>query len=183
MKNGVSMAVRFHTFVTAGLAGLLTAGCSLNPWGGGNDRYAAPPPLTAVPSGSVTGSALPPPGEGASGESATGLAALDPSANNPAPAAATSEISRTDLLGGWTIVAAGESCQLFMTLTTWAGGYRASTRNCTNAVFQGVSAWNIEGGQVQLLNDAGTTVARLYPTSKSQLDGQTPGGGPITVTR
>jgi hypothetical protein len=70
-----------------------------------------------------------------------------------------------------------------MTLTTWAGGYRASTRGCTNAAFQGISAWNIEGGQVQLLNDAGTTVARLYPASKSQLNGQTSGGGPVTVTR
>jgi hypothetical protein len=182
-ENGVSMAVRFHTFVTVGLAGLLTAGCSLNPFGGREDRYSPPPPLTAVPSGTVTGSSLPPPGQGAAGESPSGLAALSPSADSTTPAAATSEINRTDLLGGWTINAAGESCQLFMTLTTWAGGYRASTRNCTNAAFQGISAWNVEGGQIQLLNDAGTTVARLYPTSKSQLDGQTPGGGPIAVTR
>jgi hypothetical protein len=179
------MAVRFHIFVSAGLAGFLTAGCSLNPFGGGEDRYSPPPPLTAVPTGAVTGSTLPPPGEGSDFGSPSGLAALDPTGGNDAapPPAAAGEISRTDLLGGWTIAAAGESCQLFMTLTTWAGGYRASTRNCTNAVFQGVSAWNLEGGQIQLLNDAGTTVARLYPTSKSQLVGQTPGGGPVTVTR
>ena len=50
-----------------------------------------------------------------------------------------------------------------MTLTTWAGGYRASTRGCSNAPLQTISAWNMEGGQVQLLNDAGATVARLYP--------------------
>lgn len=177
------MAVCFRTFATVGLAGLLTAGCSLNPFGGRQDRYSAPPPLTAIPSGTVTGSSLPPPGEGATTESPSGLAALGPTDGSPPAPAATGEISRTDLLGGWTISAAGESCQLFMTLTTWAGGYRASTRNCINAAFQGVSAWNIEAGQVQLLNDAGTTVARLYPTSKSQLDGQTPGGGPVTVTR
>jgi hypothetical protein len=92
-------------------------------------------------------------------------------------------VGRTDLLGGWTVSAAGDSCQLFMTLTTWAGGYRASTRGCKTAPLQTISAWNMESGQVQLLNDAGTTLARLYPTSKTQFNGQTAGGGPITVSR
>jgi hypothetical protein len=41
----------------------------------------------------------------------------------------------------------------------------------------------MEGGQVQLLNDAGTTIARLYPASKTLFNGQTEGGGPITVSR
>ena len=117
-----------------------------------------------------------------------GLAALDPCAAGrrratpPAPPPA-SAVGRTDLLGGWTISAAGDSCQLFMTLTTWAGGYRASTRGCTNAALQTISAWNMEGGQVQLLNDAGATLARLYPASKTQFNGQTEGGGPVTVSR
>jgi hypothetical protein len=92
-------------------------------------------------------------------------------------------VGRTDLLGGWTISAAGDSCQLFMTLTTWAGGYRASTRGCTSPSLQTISAWNMEGSQVQLLDDAGATVARLYPTSKTQFNGQTQGGGPVSVLR
>jgi hypothetical protein len=177
------MPVRSHTIVTVGLAALVTAGCSLNLFR--RDEPAPPAPLISAPAGSVTGTELPPPTGEVAGGAPSGLAALDPSASAvaTAPAAAGGEIARTDLLGGWTISAAGESCQLFMTLTTWAGGYRASTRGCANALFQGISAWNLEGGQVQLLNDAGTTVARLYPASKSQLDGQTPGGGPVTVTR
>jgi hypothetical protein len=179
------MAVRFHTLAMAGLAAFLTAGCGLNLFNRGESRPPPPAPLAAAPAGTVTGAPLPPP-DAVAAEGPVGLAALDPSASGAmsAPAAAgTGEIGRTDLLGGWTIAAAGESCQLFMTLTTWAGGYRASTRGCTNAAFQGISAWNLEGGQVQLLNDAGTTVARLYPASKSELSGQTPGGGPVTVTR
>lgn len=134
--------------------------------------------------------ALPPPNAVEAAQSPSGLAALDPNAQSPAmqtappPAAmASGEIGRTDLLGGWTISAAGESCQLFMTLTTWAGGYRASTRGCTSAGLQTVSAWNMDGSQVQLLNDAGTTLARLYPSSKTQFTGQTAGGGPVTVSR
>src|SRR5690349_9270266 len=41
-------------------------------------------------------------------------------------------LGRTDLLGGWTIASSGDSCQLFMTLTSWTGGYRASTRGCSS---------------------------------------------------
>jgi hypothetical protein len=182
-KNGVSMAIRFRTLATAGLAALATAGCSLNLFGRGQPEPPPPAPLAAAPAGTITGTPLPPP-DAVAAETPAGLAALDPSASAAVPAAtASGEIGRTDLLGGWTISAAGETCQLFMTLTTWAGGYRASTRGCATALFQGISAWNVEGSQVQLLNDAGTTVARLIPASRSQLNGQTSGGGPVTVTR
>jgi hypothetical protein len=185
-KNGVSMALRFRTLLTVGITAVFASGCSLNLFGRGEARYSPPPPLTAAPTGTVTGATLLPPEDDAAAQAPSGLAALDPSASvetSISASAGEGEIGRTDLLGGWTINAAGDSCQLFMTLTTWAGGYRASTRGCVNAAFQGISAWNIEGGQIQLLNDAGTTVARLYAASKTQLNGQTPGGGPIAVTR
>ncbi len=183
--NGVSMAFRFQALVTVGITVVFTSGCSFNVFGRGEPTRQPPAPLAAAPVGAVTGAPLQAPDQGA-GQAPAGLAALDQSASPETTVAATAgggEVGRTDLLGGWTINAAGESCQLFMTLTTWAGGYRASTRGCTNAAFQGVSAWNIEGGQIQLLNDAGTTVARLHAASKTQLNGQTPGGGPVTVTR
>ncbi len=178
--------------VTAGLA----SGCSLMSFGRSPPSNPTPQPLAAVPSGSVTGAPLPPPGPVAvqpAPMAPGGLAALDPNTQMtgapPAPgtvgatATGNAPVGRTDLLGGWTISAAGDSCQLFMTLTTWAGGYRASTRGCGSAALQTISAWNMEGGQVQLLNDAGSTVARLYPTSKTQFTGQTEGGGPVSVSR
>jgi hypothetical protein len=70
-----------------------------------------------------------------------------------------------------------------MTLTTWSGGYRASTKGCNSDALKTISAWNMEGRQVQLLNDTGTTVARLFPSSKTNFSGQTQGGGPVSVTR
>jgi hypothetical protein len=151
-------------------------------------RNPPPQPLAAAPAGTVTGAPLPPPGAVAPAPQPSGLAALDPSLQTAAvppapPPIGSSQLGRTDLLGGWTIITASDNCQLFMTLTTWAGGYRASTRNCTSAGLQTVSAWNMEGTQVQLLNDAGATVARLYPSSKTEFSGQTEGGGPITVSR
>jgi hypothetical protein len=186
--------------MTVAVTAWLAAGCSLMSFGRDEPQNRAPEPLAAAPAGTVTGEALPPPGAIAPGTVAPaptapgGLAALDPNAQTAMatpgtatgtvpPANGAAPVGRTDLLGGWQINAAGDSCQLFMTLTTWAGGYRASTRGCNSASLQTISAWNMEGGQVQLLNDAGSTIARLYATSKTQFSGQTEGGGPITVSR
>lgn len=190
------MATRPHALLAVGLTALLTAGCSSIMSFGRNEPVArAPAPLAAAPTGSITGSTLPPPagmqppGAMQSPQPATGLAALGttpgaaPTAGTIPASAPATDVGRTDLLGGWKINAAGDSCQLFMTLTTWAGGYRASTRGCSSATLQGISAWNMEGSQVQLLNDSGSTVARLYPSSRTQFSGQTEGGGPVTVIR
>ena len=185
------MALRPNAVVSLALTSLLAAGCSIMSFGRDEPSASAPAPLAAAPAGSVTGTNLPPPPGSVVNptQRSSGLATLDPSmqTSSTTPATATApgtvELGRTDLLGGWTINAAGESCQLFMTLTTWSGGYRASTRGCTNAALQGVSAWNLESGQVQLFNDSGATIARLYASSKTQFSGQTEGGGPIAVTR
>lgn len=80
-------------------------------------------------------------------------------------------VGRTDLLGGWTITAAGDSCQLFMTLTSWTGGYRASTRGCTSELLKSISAWNLEGGQVVLAGQGGSPVARLASSGLNRFDG------------
>ena len=182
------MPVRIRALATLGLAALASAGCSMSVPFMGDSRSESPAPIAAAPAGSVTATPLPPP-EAPAGDPAqqpSGLAALDPALQGAAaapPPATDVEVGRTDLLGGWTIASAGDSCQLFMTLTTWSGGYRASTRGCSNASLQTISAWNMEGKQVQLLNDTGATVARLYPSSKTQFNGQTEGGGPVSVSR
>ena len=191
------MPVRFRASAALGLTALLSAGCSMSvPFMGGS-RSEAPTPaaFAAAPAGSVTAAPLPPPAAATPpagpAQQPSGLAALDPAMQGtmpaaaavPAPPATDVEVGRTDLLGGWTIASAGDSCQLFMTLTTWSGGYRASTKGCSNAALQNISAWNMEGRQVQLLNDSGATVARLYPSAKTQFNGQTEGGGPVSVSR
>jgi hypothetical protein len=183
------MSNRIQAMAALGLTAVLSAGCSLIPFTGGDSSRPPPPePLLAAPSGAVTETPLPPPDGTASTQPLpTDLAALDPAQQTAGtttpPASGTVELARTDLLGAWTVAAAGESCQLTMVLTTWTGGYRASTRGCTSTMLQGISAWNLEGNQVQLMNDTGATVARLYPSSTTQFNGQSEGGGPITVSR
>ena len=92
-----------------------------------------------------------------------------------APAPGGSALGRTDLLGGWTITAAGDSCQLFMTLTSWTGGYRASTRGCATDLLKSVSAWNLEGSEVVLAGQGGTPLARLASSGTNRFDGQANG--------
>jgi len=105
--------------------------------------------------------------------------------NQAAPGAGASDvdIGRTDLLGGWKVAAGSDSCELFMSLTGWAGGYRATTKGCASAVLTGVQAWNLNDREIVLISGGGETVARLYATTKTRFNGQTQDGIGITVFR
>lgn len=91
------------------------------------------------------------------------------------PSAGGGALARTDLLGGWTITASGDSCQLFMTLTSWTGGYRASTRGCSSELLKSVSAWNLQGSEVVLAGQGGAAIARLASSGTNRFDGQANG--------
>lgn len=157
----------------------------------------SPPPISAAPSQPVRMAELPPPVAPAPvsgpeapiadaplpGEDATAAVDGTQVAALPAPTQ-TVAVGRTDLLGGWSIASGGETCQLFMSLTTWTGGYRASTRGCSSPTLAGISAWDLSGSTVTLKGgDGATTVATLAATSPSRFTGTTAGGGAVTVAR
>ncbi len=172
------MALR-HVAVPIGLA-ISLAGCGAIgaidlPWR--HERPPAPIQSAAVPPVETT--TLPPPG----GDDSQ-VAAVPPddmesqplpqpggSATAGAAPPTTNGLGRTDLLGGWTITASGDSCQLFMTLTSWTGGYRASTRGCNSDLLKSISAWNLDAGQVVLAGQAGTPVAHLESSGNNRFDG------------
>lgn len=104
------------------------------------------------------------------------------SVNQPA-GNASNALGRTDLLGGWTVASSGDTCQLFMTLTSWTGGYRASTRGCNSDVLKSISAWNIHGTQVVLAGSGGSSVATLLSSGNGRFDGQTDQGDQIIFYR
>jgi hypothetical protein len=138
-------------------------------------------PSTQVPAGTRTASAAP---AGPAGGAAPSDDAAASAAPSPAVGGGSGGLGRTDLLGGWTISSAGDSCQLFMTLTTWTGGYRASTRGCSNGVLKSISAWNLDGKQVVLAGTGGAPVARLSSSGNNRFDGRTEGGAaPVTFYR
>ncbi|MHC5655194.1 protease inhibitor Inh/omp19 family protein [Stappia sp.] len=156
-----------------------------------------PAPLPATPTAPVSSQSLEPldPTYGAQGQqgqlgvdgapldgaAGTDVASVDP-LGGAAPASAR-EIGRSDMLGGWSVTSGSDSCKLFMTLTTWSGGYRANSRGCATPQMQTISAWDLQGKQVILKDAGGTTVAELYATGAESFSGRTTTGQPIRVFR
>jgi hypothetical protein len=144
-----------------------------------NADPAAVPPVETGSLPPVAGT-TPPPGAAPGSTTTPGgdvVASTPPAAGNAAA------LGRTDLLGGWTIASSGDSCQLFMTLTSWTGGYRASTRGCSSDVLKSISAWNLSGTQVVLAGSGGSPVATLLPSGNSRFDGQTGQGTAVSFYR
>jgi hypothetical protein len=188
-----------HRFVPLALA-LALAGCGSvgaiglgpmpNKSGQVETAGGLPPavPSDQVPAGSARAGSGAPAASGAAGQGAApgsdAVASADPAPAAAGGASAAGGLGRTDLLGGWTIASSGDSCQLFMTLTTWTGGYRASTRGCSNGVLKSISAWNLDGKQVVLAGTGGAPVARLSSSGNNRFDGRTEGGtAPVTFYR
>ena len=158
---------------------LMLSGCF-----GSQPRVSSLPPAQTAP---VRTAALPPPPtqEPAAPVSPEPLpeAEAPPAATVP-PESAALEIGRTDMLGGWALASGGETCQLFMSLTTWTGGYRASTRNCNNAQLASISAWDLSGKTVTLKGGEGAVpVASVVATSPQNFNGATSQGAAVTVSR
>lgn len=175
--------------VAPGLMAVALAGCgSVGAIGLNRGANQQPPPADPVMVSPVQSSTLPPVAGAAPPLGQGGVVGAAPgtqtAAVNPQPAApSTAALGRTDLLGGWTIVSSGESCQLFMTLTSWTGGYRASTRGCSSEVLKSISAWNLNGSQVVLAGTGGSTVATLAASGNARFDGQTGQGAPVSFYR
>ena len=134
------------------------------------------PPPEEVPEAPVAEAPLPGEGsEAADGQSQTASLPETPSGL---------EVGRTDLLGGWQISSGGDTCQLFMSLTQWTGGNRASTRGCQSPQLSGISAWELSGSTVTLkTGETATQMATLVATEEQRFSGATSSGTPITVSR
>ncbi len=93
--------------------------------------------------------------------------------NAPTGSGVNGGLGRTDLLGGWTITSGNDSCQLFMTLTSWTGGYRASTRGCTTNLLKSISGVEPAGRQRDSRRRRGR--ARRHPRFVRQQPFRRPG--------
>ncbi len=172
--------------------GLALAGCSsvgLERFGGGGASSLPPAPTTPVQSQGLEPLVIQPQGAGqvaGVNPQATGQEPINnamgaeaelpaaPGANQVASIPSSAKVlSRTDLLGAWTLASGAEQCKLNINLTTWTGGYRASSRGCQSPDLQRINAWTLAGKQVVLLAEDGQTiVARLHSTSAGRFDGQ-----------
>ncbi len=124
-----------------------------------------PPAPTAAQTPAPTTPAAPP----------TQVAAVDP--------AKAPTIGRTELLGGWRVASGSDNCQIFMNLTSWAGGYRAISKGCSSPDLQKISAWDLQGKTVTLKGSDGSTVATLVGAGGEKFSGRTSSSQPITLSR
>lgn len=147
-------------------------------------------PLTPAPTAPVTQGTLqpltPPPGAPAPVDPNAAAIPAGPTiaaGTPPADPAKAPTIGRTELLGGWRLASGSDNCQLFMNLTSWAGGYRAISKGCTSPDLQKISAWDLQGKQVTLKGSDGSTVATLVGAGGEKFTGRTSGSQAITLSR
>lgn len=159
-------------------------------------------PLPAAPTAPVTQGTLQPLPPLADGSAAPmpGQPPLDPNAPPPTPpppmttpakpaqvAAAGPDkgapVGRTELLGGWRLSSGADNCQLFMNLTSWAGGYRAISKGCNSPDMAKISAWDLQGRQVILKGADGSVVATLNSAGGEKFNGTTASNLPVSLSR
>ena len=157
-----------------------------------------PRPLPATPTTPVASTALPQPvGLPPAGQSlpADGTLAdaapdqpmdeltLDTPVETASAPTSGAAVSEDDLIGAWSASTPAATCAINLSLTSWTGGYRASTRNCGDIQLATLSAWAVEGQQVTLKGADGAMLARLYRTGDTRYSGQLESGQAITVFR
>lgn len=166
----------------AGTVGLAVSGCA-------GTRISEPQMvqqpqerISAAPSGRVDSSALPPVEDAERDQAAREEEEEEEEGGIDMASVQTQsgggEVTEQSLLGGWDVSSSGSSCQMFLTMTSWTGGYRASTRGCSSGDLVDVNAWSYDGGQVVLKDGQGGELTRLTPRSSSSMS-----GGGISASR
>lgn len=87
------------------------------------------------------------------------------------------DFNRNAVLGSWNVSSQTDTCALNLSLTTWNGGFRASTRKCSNTNLVNVGAWSLNGKNLTLLDATGGVIARLTASGANRFDGTTQNGG------
>ncbi len=146
-----------------------------------------PPPVEAVPSGSVTSEPLAPlPG------APTVLAELPSVPSVPAESVARSAPAptpsvgsgRSAVVGSYTARdAGGATCRISLSSAPSLDLYKASSTGCTNKDLGRVTAWDFREGEVYLYQPGGSVAARLRGAGGELAGVLAKSGAPLTLTR
>lgn len=171
--------------VLLSISGAALSSCTQTRFGGDPSQ---PAPLTPTPVGVVETKELEPaqPGDQLNPDQTATDTTLEPEvkvAAAPPPADGGKDVTKEALVGAWQVNTGASQCQLFLSLTTWSGGYRAASRGCASPALSDVQAWDVKGKQVVLINSSGSTAARLYRSGATRYDGSTAIGQAISFSR
>ncbi len=160
-----------------------------------------PQPLPSVPSGNVESTQLDPI-SGTVPQPELQTSALDAPTAPEAPALDTSQsttpvetaslettpasnepLTHEPLAGSWNVASDSSQCRAILAFTKWSGGYRATTLRCNSPELSTVTAWDIKGSKVVLVDANGSQVASLGSVGTERYAGTTAAGKPISFSR
>lgn len=113
----------------------------------------------------------------------TNIAAAPAAEASTMTAETAAPITREAVSGTWQVSSDSSSCRMILAFTKWQGGYRAATRKCTSPELGSISAWDVKGKQVILMDAKGNAIGQLYRSGKERYDGTTNNGASIVFTR
>ena len=104
-------------------------------------------------------------------------ASLDP------PPTSTEPLTHEPLAGSWNVASDSSQCRAILAFTKWSGGYRATTLRCNSPELSTITAWDIKGSKVVLVDANGSQVASLGSVGTERYAGTTAKGKPISFSR
>lgn len=181
---------------------LAVAGCNRSSNALNVNTQAPPQPLPSVPSGTVASSQLEPisqaepiqPVESSALDAPQApeapalettpevVAPVETAALEPTPAS-NEPLTHEPLAGSWNVASDSSQCRAILAFTKWSGGYRATTLRCNSPELSTVTAWDIKGSKVVLVDGNGAQVASLGSVGTERYSGVTASGQPITFSR
>lgn len=175
--------MKMHTLLVAVAVAAVLGGCQRTSFGGLNTQQ-QPAPLMPAPVGGVQSGQLAPPTTPQPGAFPAAPTTPDQTAAPQIAAANPNapELTREALIGRWSAGTGGSTCDVFLSLTKWTGGYRAASRGCVGDA-AAIAAWDVQGKQVILADSSGNQIARLYQSANERYDGSTSSGQSISFSR
>lgn len=177
------------------VACVAAAGCTRSTTNALSINTQSPPqPLPSQPAGSVQSGQLDPISQdrlangeqvttGADGTTVQPTDGTQVASLEPQTQANAQPLNHEQLAGAWNVSSDSAGCRVFLSFTQWSGGYRAGSRGCTSPELASISAWDVKGSRVTLVDSNGTEVASLGKAGTEQYSGNTSGGLPITFSR
>lgn len=173
--------MKMHTMLAVVALATVLAGCQRTSFGGPSTQP-LPAPIRPAPVGGVQSGQLLPPTTPTPGQFPAAPTQPDATVSTDVAAANAPELTREALIGRWSAGTGGTTCDVFLSLTKWTGGYRAASRGCVGDA-AAITAWNVQGKQVILSDSGGNQVARLYQSANERYDGSTSAGQSISLSR
>ena len=100
----------------------------------------------------------------------------------PAPAPTSGrDFQASGTNGVYGLTTGSTNCRIILALTSWSGGYRASTTGCGGSDLAEVSAWDVRNNKLLIKDNNGAVVATLVKTGDRAFTGTSKTGAKVII--